>query len=132
MNASTGDLPMKSAAVVAVLFGVLTVFSGGRTLFGGEAARLAAGAIVPFVLWFNFGAGFAYAACGLGLWGRRRWSVPLAVVIAVATAIVFAAFGIHAWTGGAYEARTVGAMTLRALLWTGIAWTAHRTTRRPA
>jgi hypothetical protein len=132
MNASRGNVPVKSAAVVAVLFGLLTVFSGGRTLFGGEAARLAAGAIVPFVLWFNFGAGFAYVACGLGLWGRRRWSVALAVVIAVATAIVFAAFGIHAWTGGAYEARTVGAMTLRTLLWTGIAWTAYRTTRRPA
>lgn len=132
MNASRENLPMKSAAVVAVLFGLLTVFSGGRTLFGSEAARLAAGAVVPFVLWFNFGAGFAYVACGFGLWGRRRWSVPLAVIIAVATAIVFAAFAIHAWTGGAYEARTVGAMTLRTLLWTGIAWTAYRTTRRPA
>jgi hypothetical protein len=123
---------MKSAAGVAVIFGLLTVFSGGRTLFGDEAARLAAGAIVPFVLWFNFGAGFAYVVCGLGLWRRRRWSLPLAAVIAVATAIVFAALGVHAWTGGAYEARTVGAMTLRTLVWTGIAWTAYRTTRRPA
>ena len=41
-------------------------------LFGGEGARRAAGAIVPFVLWFNFIGGFAYVACGLGLWGRRR------------------------------------------------------------
>ncbi len=129
MNASRGNVLVKSAAVVAVLFGLLTVISGGRTLFGGEAGRVAAGAIVPFVLWFNFGAGFAYVACGLGLWGQRRWSVPLAVVIAVATAAVFVALGIHAMTGGAYEARTVGAMTLRTLLWTGIAWTAWRTTR---
>ena len=132
MKTSSADWLAKSMAAGAVLFGLLTVLSGGRTLFGSEAARLAAGAVVPFVLWFNFGAGFAYVACGLGLWGRRRWSVPLAVVIAVATAIVFAAFAIHAWTGGAYEARTVGAMTLRPLLWTGIAWSAFRTTRRPA
>ena len=132
MSASRGNLPVKSAAVVAVLFGLLTVFSGGRTLYGGEAARLAAGAIVPFVLWFNFGAGFAYVACGLGLWGRRRWSVPLAAVIAVVMGLVFAAFGVHAWSGGAYEARTVGAMALRTLLWAGIAWIAYRTTRRPA
>ncbi|CAD5366765.1 conserved membrane hypothetical protein [Rubrivivax sp. A210] len=129
MNTSRSDLLMKSLAVVAVLFGLLTVLSGGRTLFGGEAARLAAGAIVPFVLWFNFVAGFAYVACGLGLWGRRRWSVPLAVFIAVATGLVFAAFGVHAWSGGAYEARTVGAMALRTLLWTGFAGTAYRVLR---
>jgi hypothetical protein len=129
MKTSTADGLMKAVAMVAVLFGLLTIFSGGRTLFGGEAARGAAGAIVPFVLWFNFGAGFAYVACGWRLWGRRRWSVQLAVLIAVATAAVFAAFGIHALTGGAYEARTVGAMTLRTLIWTAIAWTASRTIR---
>ena len=115
MNTSKADLLVKSLAVVAVLFGLLTVFSGGRTLFGGEGARLAAGAIVPFVLWFNFIGG--------------RWSVPLAVFIAVATGLVFATFGVHAWNGAAYEARTVGAMALRTLLWTGIAGTAYRACR---
>jgi hypothetical protein len=132
VNERRTDALVKSVAVVALLFGVLTVLSGGRTLFGGEQARLAAGAVVPFVLWFNFGAGFAYVACGLGLWRRRRWSVPLALGIAVATAAVFAAFGVHVMTGGAYEGRAVGAMALRTLLWAGIAWTAARTIRRPA
>lgn len=130
MKTPKPDMRVKSLAAVAMLFGLLTVVSGGRTLFGGEAARLAAGAIVPFVLWFNFCAGFAYVACGLGLWGRRRWSVALAVGIAIATAAVFAAFGVHALSGGAYEARTVGAMALRTLLWVAIAWSAHRTIRR--
>lgn len=132
MDAASADVRVKAVAVVALLFGLLTILSGGRTLFGGEAARAAAGAIVPFVLWFNFGAGFAYVACGLGLWWRRRWSVPLAVVIALATAAVFAAFGVHAVTGGAYEARTVGAMALRTLIWAGIAWTAYRALRHRA
>lgn len=129
MKTSKADVLVKAMAGVAVLFGLLTVFSGGNTLFGDEAARVAAGAIVPFVLWFNFGAGFAYVVCGLGLWRRRRWSVPLAIVIAVATALVFAAFGIYSLTGGAYEARTVAAMTLRTLIWVGIAWTTHRMIR---
>jgi hypothetical protein len=61
---------------------------------------------------------------------HRRWSVPLAAGIAITTAGVFAAFGIHAWGGGAYETRTVGAMALRTLLWVGIAWTAHRVLRQ--
>jgi hypothetical protein len=53
VSTSKADWLVKSLAVVTVLFGLLTVLSGGRTLFGGEAARLAAGAIVPFVLWFK-------------------------------------------------------------------------------
>ncbi len=128
-GASRTDVLLKSVAVVAVLFGVLTVLSGGLTLFGGERARLAAGAIVNFVLWFNFCAGFAYIACGIGLWARRRWSVQLALAIAVVTALVFLAFGVHGLTGGAYEARTVGAMALRTVLWSWIAWVAHRKVR---
>lgn len=132
MKTSRADVLVKAAAGVAVVFGLLTVFAGGRMLFGSEAARVGAGASVPFVLWFNFGAGFAYVVCGLGLWTRRRWSVTLAVMIAVATALVFAAFGIHALTGGAYEARTVGVMSLRTLLWVGIVWTAYRAIRHRA
>jgi hypothetical protein len=50
-------------------------------------------------------------------------------VIAVAMSLVFAAFGVHAWSGGAYQARTVGAMVLRTLHWTGIAAFAHRALR---
>ena len=49
---------------------------------------------------------------------------------ALLTGLVFAAFGVHAWIGGAYETRTVGAMTLRTLLWAGIAATAHRVLRQ--
>ena len=46
------------SAVVAIVFGLATVISGGRALFGGADM----GAVVPFVLWFNFLAGFAYVA----------------------------------------------------------------------
>ena len=68
---------------VAVLFGVATIVSGGTVLFGDTGTRAAAGAVVPFVLWFNFLAGFAYVAAGLGVtfwkpWApsSRRWSPP--------------------------------------------------------
>lgn len=125
MNPSKPDTILRAVAVLAAAFGVLTIFSGGRALFGGEAARLSAGAYVPFVLWFNFVAGFAYVAAAAGLWLERRWAAHLAAVIAVATLLVFAAFGIHVMTGGPYEMRTVAAMTLRTVLWLGIAWLAR-------
>lgn len=110
-------LPITIAAVVAVIFGILTIFSGGRALFGGVDM----GAVVPFVLTFNFIAGFAYALAGIGLWRMARWAPMLSVAIAVATAAVFAAFLWHVWHGGAYEARTMGAMLLRLVIWIVIA-----------
>lgn len=113
-------------SLVAVGFGLLTIKEGGMTLSGDEAAVTAAGNYVPFVLWFNFVAGFAYVIAGAGLWMQQRWAAWLAVVIAAATALTFAAFGAHVYTGGAYEQRTVVAMSLRMLVWVVIAVIAWR------
>jgi hypothetical protein len=44
-----GQLGLRIAAGVAVLFGLLTIVSGGRALFGGPEARAAVGNAVPFV-----------------------------------------------------------------------------------
>jgi acyl-phosphate glycerol 3-phosphate acyltransferase len=113
-------------AVVAILFGLMTIKAGGTVLFGSEAARTAAGHYVPFVLWFNFLAGFAYVAAGLGLWQMRPWASRLALVIAGSTLGVFAAFGLHILQGGAYEGRTAAAMTLRTVIWFVIALVSRR------
>ncbi len=115
-------LPIAIAAVVAVIFGILTVISGGRALFGGVDM----GAVVPFVLKFNFAAGFAYVLAGAGLWRMARWAWVLSAVIAAATAVVFAAFLWHVWQGGTYEARTMGALSLRLVVWIVIAAVATR------
>ena len=113
----THSLALKIAAIVAVLFGLLTIFSGGQALFGGTEARAAVGNAVPFVLWFNFTAGFAYVVAGAGLLIRQSWAVWLSAMIVLATVGIFAAFGLHVVQGGAYEMRTVGAMTLRTAVW---------------
>lgn len=113
-------------SLFAIGFGLLTLREGGAVLFVDGAARQAAGHYVPFVLWFNFLAGFAYVVAGAGLWRRRRWATRLALAIALATALVFLAFGLHVALGGAWEHRTPIAMTLRTLVWTGIAITAWR------
>jgi hypothetical protein len=112
----------KIAGGAAVAFGVLTVVSGGTALL--EAIDM--GAVVPFVLWFNFLAGFAYVAGGILLWRGHRLALPVALAILVGTLAIFAAFGLRALAGGAYEMRTVGAMTLRALFWAGMALVAWR------
>lgn len=115
-----------AVSLVAIGFGLLTVKEGGMTLFGDRVARAAAGNYVPFVLWSNFLAGFAYVAAGTGLWLMQRWAVWLAVAIAAATAFTFAAFGMHVYSGGAFEPRTAIAMSLRTLVWVTIAAIAWR------
>lgn len=110
-------------ALFSGLFGLLTLKSGGEVLFIDGTARLAAGNYVPFVLWFNFLAGFGYIAGAVGLLLWRVWTVPLAFFIAISTILVFAAFGLHVLADGAFEERTVGAMTLRSLVWLTIAFT---------
>ena len=111
-----------AVAVAAVAFGTATIAAGGRVLFGGPSAREAAGAYVPFVLAFNFVAGFAYVAAGLGLALQKRWTALVAGSIAGSTVVVFCLLGVHAATGGAFERRTVAAMIVRSLFW--IAFTA--------
>lgn len=125
----TGTATLRVAAGVAIPFGALTVVSGGMALFGGQAAQDAAGNAVPFVLWFNFLAGFAYVLAGLGLAWQRRWGLWLALAILASTALVFAAFGLHVARGGAYEARTVGAMVFRTGVWAVVAAVAWRRVR---
>jgi hypothetical protein len=117
------------AALIAVTFGIVTIIVGGKTLFGGAEERAAAGNIVPFILWFNFVAGFAYIIAGFGLFLWKRWAAQLSGAIAVATIAVFIAFGIHIFLGGAFEARTVGAMIIRSAVWIVIAASACCTLR---
>ena len=107
-------------ALVAGVFGALSVMSGSAVLSGGAIGR-AAGEFVPFVVWFNLLGGFAYLAGAIGIALWRPWALPVAAAIALATLLVFAAFGVHVLRGGAFEPRTVAAMTLRLALWAGIA-----------
>lgn len=112
---------LRIAGWIAVVFGVLTVVSGGRALFGGADAQAAVGDAVPFVLWFNFLSGFVYVLAGVGILLGRTWGAPLTYLLAIAIALVFLAFGWRVLSGGSYEMRTVGAMSLRLAFWIGLA-----------
>ena len=108
-------------AILAVAFGALTLFSGGRNLFD-EAVIAEAGNTIGFVLWFNFLAGFAYIAAGYLLWTWKLCGVRLSAVIAGATLLAFLAMGIYVIQfDGLYNAKTVGAMTIRSTVWLVIA-----------
>ena len=111
---------IRACAIVAVVFGLLTIQAGGSVLFGDGGAARAAGHYVGFIVWFNFLAGFAYVAAGIGLWLKRRWATWLALGLAATTVAAFAIFGLYVASGSAFEMRTVWAMTLRSAMWISI------------
>ncbi|GIK97618.1 MAG: hypothetical protein BroJett029_18270 [Alphaproteobacteria bacterium] len=115
--------------MLAVILGVATLRQGGAVLLGDADAVRSAGKYVPFVVWFNVLAAFAYVAAGVGLWLRRRWAAGLAFAIAIATLAAFVAFGIHVAGGGGYELRTVFAMSVRMIVWFAIALLSYRLLR---
>lgn len=120
---STG---LRVAAVFAFIFGAMTLFSAGNVLFGPDAARQAAGEIVPFVVWFNFGAGFFYILAALGIWLGRNWAFHLSMLIAAATALTAVMFARQVMAGDGYEMRTVGALVLRVGVWAAISFAVFR------
>ena len=122
-------------SLLAGIFGLLTIKSGGSVLFIDGEARLAAGHYVPFVLWFNFCAGFLYILAAIALWLMRTWSAWLSLLLAISTLLIFAILGLHILNGGEYETRTVIAMTLRSGIWTMIAfftWNRFLRNKNPA
>jgi hypothetical protein len=115
-------------AVIALLFGILTLKSGGSVLFIDGPDRVAAGNYVPYILWFNFIAGFAYIIAGVGLYLWQSWAVKLSLLIAIATIAVFVLFAVNILFGDlSYELRTVAAMSLRSTLWLAIGLLTLRT-----
>jgi hypothetical protein len=90
-------------------------------LFGGSAAKSAAGDTVPIVLWFNFLAGFVYVVGAVALYKSAVWARRIAWAIGICTALVFLVLVTMALGGTPFEWRTVGAMTIRSGFWLAIA-----------
>ncbi len=107
--------------IIAFVFGGLTLFSGGSVLFLDGQARADAGDYVPFILWFNFIAGFFYIAASMGIFTWKKWGVTLSWLIFITTIIAFIGLAGHIITGGNFEIRTVVAMVLRTSVWLVIA-----------
>jgi hypothetical protein len=119
----------KLAAVFAMLFGLLTIFSGGSVLFGPDEAQRLAGNYIRFVVWFNFCAGGVYVIAAIGVWQRKEWAIWLAGFIAAATALAALGFAAVVWRGEMFEMRTVGALAFRFGFWVVLAYVARRAVR---
>jgi len=108
---------LRIVGIVAILLGIMSLKSGGATLFIDGATREASGNFVPFVVWSNFLMGFVYILTGLGIWLNKNWTKVLIIFIVSITFLTFFDFSIHISMGGVFENKTVKVMTIRSLFW---------------
>ena len=108
---------LRILGVVAILFGIMTLKSGGATLFIDSATREVSGNFIPFVVWSNFLMGFAYIIAGIGIWLNQNWTKVLTIGIVTITLLTFFVFGIYILMDGVFEIKTVKVMTFRSLFW---------------
>lgn len=111
-----GSKLLTAISLIAIVFGLITLVQGGRTLFT-ESGRAAMGEIVMPILWYNFIAGFFYIVAGALAFRAISGSRVLAALIAIGNGTALSYLAWYISQGGLYEQRTVIAMSFRTLLW---------------
>lgn len=109
----------RGLAVVAGVFGLVTIFAAGGVLTGPGASL--AGNTVALVLWTNLVLGPFYIVAAVLLWRAHPAARPLALFIAGLTGVAALGFAVVALRGVAVEPRTGAALALRILFWLALA-----------
>lgn len=113
-------------ALVAIVFGCVTIVAGGRVLAGADPG---------YVVWrplliYNTMMGVAYVTAGITMWRGVERGIRAAAAIAVLNLLVLGLIGYLYATGSAIAVDSLRAMTFRALVWLalylGLAWTKRR------
>ncbi|HMU61556.1 MAG TPA: hypothetical protein PKA66_07230 [Gemmatimonadales bacterium] len=133
---TTGTSPIVSmqriVAGVALLFGLMTVVSGGRVALG-----LSDPGYMVFrpLLLYNTTMGVAYLVAGMLLWRWLRRGRAAAGVIFLLNLLVLAGILAVYQRGGAVATESLKAMTLRTVVWlalfAGATWLVRAGNRRP-
>lgn len=114
-------------AVVAMLFGGVTIFASGRVLLGADPGYV----VFRPLLVFNAVMGWAYVGAGIAAWRSVVAGRQVAAAIFALNLFVLVAIGALYMAGDARVAiQSVLAMTLRTLVWlallAGFAWLGRR------
>lgn len=109
-----------TGAIVA-FFGIITLFMSTSVIFGLFDIREKEGNYVLFVVIANFICAFLYLAAAYGFFTRQKWTTMTMNAAVAILVITFIGLGIHIYSGGVYEERTVKAMLFRTFLTIGFA-----------
>lgn len=119
-------LVQKGCAVVAALFGLLTVFAGTRVLTGSDPGYV----VFQPLLVYNTVMGFMYVLAGFLIWRSLRPGRYAAAAILLLNLLVLVAAAYLHSAGQGVALDSVKAMLLRTgvwlLLWLALAWLGRR------
>lgn len=116
---------VKIAALVSLIFGLLTIFAGGGVIADLFGMREKEGNYVLFVVWANFICGFLYLFASYGFLKKKKWTanvVGLTVWILVAAFIVLIVWILNKEP---YETKTIFALSFRMLVTLSLLWVAR-------
>ena len=116
----------KALALLAVLFGAMTIFAGFRVLAGTNPGYVV---FLPLLI-YNTVMGFVYVGVGAISWRNLDLGKKGAFAIFVLNFIVLAAIYIGYTPGGEVAIDSLRAMTLRTVVWlaifSGLWWLSRR------
>ena len=121
------NVAQRSAAVVAILFGLATLVAGGRVLMGYSDPGYV---VYQPLLIYNTAMGFAYVAAGVAIWvSRQRGKYAAFAIFLFNIAVLLGVVFLYA-NGGAVAVDSVRAMAFRTSVWLALfvvlAWKVQR------
>ncbi len=118
----TSRLMQNILALVAVVFGLVTIVSGSRVLLGADPGYI----VFQPLLLFNTAMGFIYVGAGVAAWRNLARGRTTAGAIFALNLVVLAATAALYSSGDSVAIESVRAMTLRTVVWlalfAGFAW----------
>lgn len=121
-------ISQRALALLAVLFGVVTIFAGSRVLTGADPGYV----VFQPLLIYNTAMGFVYVGVGTMSWRNLNPGRNGAFAIFVLNLIALVAIGIAYTPGGEVAIDSLRAMTLRTVVWlaifSGLWWLSRRKT----
>ena len=107
---------LNTSGVIIALFGIATLFMSTSVIFNLFNIREKEGNYVLFVVVANFICALIYLASAYGFFTQQKWTLLMLYVAVGILVISFIGFGIHIYSGGIYEHKTISAMIFRILL----------------
>lgn len=119
----------RAAAGVAAAFSLLTITEGSRVLLGVTQPDYVV--LTPLLI-YNVIMGVVGCIAGAALWLNRRHARILTATLGAAHVIVLLIAEAMFLSGGPVALHSVQAMTMRAVIWTAIAWVTWKTVKASA
>ena len=98
------------------LLGLLSLFMTTSVIFGLFDIREKEGNYVLFVVIANFLCAFLYLIAGYGFFAKKNWTTMVLNSAVGILVVAFIGLGIHIYSGGIYEHKTIYAMIFRTFI----------------